>query len=111
MAPRVCTTPTVAAADEAKTGTEEEAEEGGQEAPGEEPGAETETVDEEVVAVEVRGGAAVAEGVETLAAAGAAQSLGKTDGRGGVRCARGLGVEVAAPARGSGRPRLLGLKV
>lgn len=112
---------TVAAADEAKTGTEEGAEEevGGEEqvALREEPqaGTETETVavDGAVVAVEGRGGAEVAEGVDTLAVAGVVQPPGKTDGGGGVRHARGLGVggvEVATPAKGSGRPRALRLK-
>lgn len=70
-------------------------------------------VDEELVAVEVRGGAAVAEGVDTLAVAGVAQPWGKTDGEEGVRRA-GLGVagevEVVTSAKGSGRPRLLRLK-
>lgn len=106
MAPPVCTTSTVAAADEAKTGTEAEAEaEGGGQVV---LGQEAETVDGEVVAVEVRGGAAAAEGVGTLAVAGAAQWWGKTDGGGRARRARGLGVggvEVVTSAKGSGRPR------
>lgn len=117
LAPPVCTTSPAAAADEAKTGTEEEeAEEEGEEvARGEEAEAEVqlETVDGEVVvAVVGRGGAAGAEGVDTLVV-GRGGAGGKTDGGGRVRRARGLGVGgvgVAMPAKGRSRARRLRLK-
>lgn len=79
------------------------------EEPGPEAGTETDTVDEEVVAVEVQDGAAVGEGVDMLAVAGVAQPRDRTDGEAGVRRARGRGVggaEVATPDKGSsGRQR------